>query len=153
MRKAQWWPNCFERNGLCITGFEFGMNFDEGIFRYEPQLPKGHNTIDKEHIWKDRMRQWREMIVMEKQHQFSFHLNTNSPLKIVDWEYPKCWEDEPIIVWLKKSNYIRKTSPPQFSQPPQASIQGNMWQYGNPMPCVMPMYPCWYHSGQYSGWQ
>ena len=153
MRKAKWWPNCFGRNGLCICGFEFGMNYDEKIFRYEPQLPKACHAIDTVHIWNDRMRQWRDIIVMEKQVQFQFHSETNSPLKVVDWEYPKCWEDEPIIVWLKKSNCNRKRRPPQFPQPPQAPIQGNMWQYGIPMACVMPIYPCWFHYGQYTGWQ
>ena len=71
MRKAKWWPNCFGRNGLCICGFEFGMNYDEKIFRYEPQLPKACNTIDTVHIWKDRMRQWREIIEMEKNTSFN----------------------------------------------------------------------------------
>jgi len=152
MRKAKWWPNCFGRNGLCICGFEFGMNYDEKVFRYEPQLPKDCDTVDKMHIWKDRMRQWCEIIEMEKEHQFQFHSETNSPLKVVDWEYPKCWEDEPIIVWLKKSNYIRKKSPPQFPQPPQAPMQGNMWQSVFPVPCVMQFYPCWFHYPQYTGW-
>ena len=84
------------------------MNFDEKVFRYEPQIPKAFSTIDTVHIWKDRMRQWREIMWMEKQSQFQFHSQTNSPLKVVGWESPKCWEDEPIIVWLKPSHYIRK---------------------------------------------
>ena len=148
MRKAKWWPKCFERNDICITGIEFGMNFDEGIFRYEPQLPRGHHTTEQEHIWQDRMQQWREWIVMEKQHQFQFHMNSNSPMKVVDWEYPACWQDEPIIVWLKQSNFNRKKNCPQVPDPPQAPIQQSAFQYGMPMPYVLPIYPTWFHYSQ-----
>ena len=124
MRKANWWPNCFENNGLCICGIEFGMNFDEKVFRYEPQIPKAFNTIDTVHIWKDRMRQWREIMFMEKQNQFQFHSETNSPLKVVGWESPKCWEDEPIIVWLKPSHYIRKKKTSKISSTTTCSCSG-----------------------------
>ena len=127
------------------------MNYDEKVFRYEPQLPKACNPIDIVHIWEDRMRQWRDIIEMEKKSQFQFHSETKSPLKLVDWEYPKCWEDEPIIVWLKSSNYIRKKSPPQVPQPPQAAVQGNLWQYETPVACLMPIYTRWSPYLQYTG--
>ena len=152
MKEADWWTNCFFKNGLCICGIELGLNFDEKVFRYEPQLPKSINNIDTSHIWTDRMRQWRELIVMEKQTQFRFHSESNSPLKVVDWGSLQCWEDEPIIIWVKPSNYTRQKFQPRIPQPPQAPVQQQMWHYGIHMQYVVPMDPYWFHYGHYNGW-
>mgnify|MGYP007018199947 CR=1 FL=1 len=108
MCTTDWWSPDFMQNTFVFRGFETHTSLDQGIYRYEPQFPAIPNGASAEQVWWNRMMLWRQMIVIEKTTQYTLRYGEGGASSVEEWPAVECWQDEPVVLWIKPSNASRR---------------------------------------------
>ena len=109
------WNSNLAPNDFALGGFELQTTLDEGIARYELQLPPVPNGTSAEVAWWTCMMELHRKIRMKKVKQFRCRYEGGGASAVQGWNDVRRWEDEPMVFWLKPSSGARNRSQPRLN--------------------------------------
>jgi hypothetical protein len=127
----------FQPLGCCITSVELHLCFHKRIDKSKWNMPKSSSFLSTLGLW-------RRLVIAEKQRQIIAWNSGHRPALPLSWQVPSCWQQLPIVLWLRPSRY----TPPIAVAPPPALPPASSWggyaQSNQPQsPLPWPPMPLW----------